>query len=149
MATTKTRAKPSTNGGKPAATAGVALRSAGDTAAAAARRARGPALAAGAAAVGIAGGLAVGARRHGRRRLIAPRTRLLGVPIGPKSSVLRAAELVRAGAKHFDSATGQLSGTADDMRRIREQLEQVNRRSPLEVVLDGLTHRRGAHRHEG
>jgi hypothetical protein len=42
----------------------------------------------------------------------------------------------------------QASNTADDIRAIREQLEQTNRRSPVEVLLDGLTHRRGAHKLE-
>lgn len=57
-------------------------------------------------------------------------------------------ELLRDGARHLNSATTQVSGTAEDVREIREQLEKVNRKSPLEVVLDGLTHRRGAHKHE-
>jgi hypothetical protein len=110
-------------------------------------------LAAGAAAAGLAGGWAVGSRRvskrHGRRPLLAPRQRLLGVPVGPKSGVLRTVELLRDGAKQLNSATSQLSGATDDVHEIREQLEKVNRQSPLEVVLDGLTHRRGAHRREG
>ena len=74
---------------------------------------------------------------------------LLGVPLGPKPGVLRTVELLRDGAKHLDRATSRVSGTADDVAEIRAQLDQVNRRSPLEVVLDGLTHRRGAHRREG
>lgn len=151
MAATKTRAKPSTNGGT--ATAGTAVKDAGDTAVAAARRARGPMLAAGAAAAGLVGGLALGSRRgskhHGLGALLAPRRRVLGVPVGRKPGALKAVALLRDGAKHLDSATSQLSGTTDDVREIREQLERVNRQSPLEVVLDGLTHRRGAHRHEG
>lgn len=109
-------------------------------------------MAAGAAAAGLAGGLAVGARlgskRSRRRPLLAPRRRVLGVPIGPKSAAQRTFELLRDGARHLDSATGQLSGPADDVREIREQLDRVNRQSPLEVVLDGLTHRRGAHKRE-
>jgi hypothetical protein len=148
MASTKSRAKSSPNGDT--ATVGAAVKDASDTAAEAARRARGPMLAAGAAAAGLAGGLALGARRGSKRRTpFARRRRVLGVPIGPKSGVLRTVELLRDGAKHLDSATSQISGTTDDVRELREQLEQVNRRSPLEVVLDGLTHRRGAHRHEG
>jgi hypothetical protein len=34
------------------------------------------------------------------------------------------------------------------VHEIREQLDKANRQSPLEVVLDGLTHRRGAHKRE-
>jgi len=110
-------------------------------------------LAAGAAAAGLAGGLAAGSRLSSRRRgfskLLAPQRKVLGIPIGHKSGAVTTAELLRDGARHLSSATNQMSGTSDDVREIREQLEQVNRRSPLEVVLDGLTHRRGAHRHEG
>jgi hypothetical protein len=115
----------------------------------AARKARGPALAAGAAAAGLAGGLVLGSRRPGgKRRLLAPRRRVLGVPVGPKSGALRAVELLRDGATQLDSVTSRMSATSDDVHEIREQLDRVNRQSPLEVVLDGLTHRRGAHKQE-
>ena len=87
-------------------------------------------MALGAGAAGLAGGLAIGSRR---RR---------------KSGALRALELLRDGAKHLSSATDPVLGTTEDVREIREQLEKVNRKSPLEVVLDGLTHRRGAHKRE-
>ena len=44
---------------------------------------------------------------------------------------------------------GKASNTgADDIRAIREQLENANRRSPIEVVLDGLTHRPGIGKRE-
>src|SRR4029079_18147954 len=89
----------------------------------AARRAAGPALAAGAAgAAGLAGGLLI-ASRFGRRR--------------------SAGALALASAKRFAAAAGKASNTADDIRAIREQLENAKRRSPIEVVLDGLTHRPG------
>jgi hypothetical protein len=42
----------------------------------------------------------------------------------------------------------QLSDTKDEARQIREHLKMANKRSPIEVVLDGLTHRRGAHKPE-
>ncbi len=114
--------------------------------------AQGPLLAAGAAAAGLAGGLAAGSRlgskRRGVRGLLAPRRRVFGVPIGRKSGVVRAAELLRDGAKHLSSATSQVSDTTDDVHEIREQLDKANRQSPIEVLLDGLTHRRGSHRNE-
>ena len=47
------------------------------------------------------------------------------------------------------SLANDASKTVDEVRQAREQLENLNRRSPIEVVLDGLTHRRGAHRREG
>ena len=93
-----------------------------------ARRAAGPALAAGAAGVaGLAGGLLIGSR-VGRRR--------------------SAGALAFASAKRFAAAAGKASNTADDIRAIREQLENANRRSPIEVVLDGLTHRPGTGKRE-
>lgn len=149
MATTKQRSKPASNGS--AATVNTAVKDAGHTAADAARRARGPILAVSAAAAGLAGGLAAGSRLGSKRhhRLVGRRRRLLGIPVGHKSGVVKMAELLRDGAKHLDSATSQLSGTSDDVREIRKQLDRANRQSPLEVVLDGLTHRRGAHRREG
>ncbi|HYI99871.1 MAG TPA: hypothetical protein VEX36_09400 [Thermoleophilaceae bacterium] len=109
-------------------------------------------IAAGAAIAGLAGGLAAGSRRGSKRGGFARldrRPRVLGVPIGPKRGALKAAELLRDGAKHLDSATSQVSGAASDVRELNDQLDRLNRRSPLEVVLDGLTHRRGAHKREG
>ena len=148
MASTKQRSKPASNG--TATTVSAAVKDAGSTATDVARRARGPMLAAGAAAAGLAGGLAAGSRLASRRRpLIGRRRRMFGIPLGPKPGVLRTVELLRDGAKHLDSATSRLSGTSDEIHEIREQLDKVNRQSPLEVVLDGLTHRRGAHRREG
>jgi hypothetical protein len=111
-----------------------------ETAKQAATKAKGPAVALGAAAAGLAGGLAL----KGRKK----RKTVLGVPIGSKGGAVKTLELLRDGAKHLSSATGQISGTAEDVREIREQLDRANRKSPLEVVLDGLTHRRGAHKRE-
>ena len=128
MATTRQRSKPSPNGA--GAPVRAAVKEASDTASTLGRKARGPLMAAGAAAAGLAGGWAIGSR-HGSRR---------------GNRLQRTVELLRDGAKHLDSTTGQLSGTAEDVREFREQLEKVNNRSPLEVVLDGLTHRRGVHR---
>lgn len=148
MASTKSKSKASPNG-KAAPVTAVA-KDASANAAAAARKVRGPMIAAGAAAAGLAGGVALGTRHGSKRRaLFAPRRRLLGVPIGPKSGALRTVELLRDGAKQLNSATSQISGTTDDVREIREQLEKVNRQSPIEVALDALTHRRGAHKREG
>ena len=74
--------------------------------------------------------------RHGgpRRRAadrVASRTAAVGRRAGPR------------GRKRFAAAAGKASNTADDIRAIREQLDNANRRSPIEVVLDGLTHRPG------
>ncbi|HYI80487.1 MAG TPA: hypothetical protein VEW67_06475 [Thermoleophilaceae bacterium] len=114
------------------------------------RRSREAKLAAGAAAAGLAGGLALGARRGSKHHgLFDHRPRLLGMPLGPKPGVLRTVELLRDGAKHFDAATRRVAGASEDVHEIRAQLDRANRQSPLEVLLDGLTHRRGAHRNEG
>jgi hypothetical protein len=117
-----------------------------------ASKAKGPAVAVGATAVGVAGGLAAGSRLGGKRRgsrgLFSPRRRVLGVPVGPKSGALKTAELLRDGAKQLSTATSQMSSAANDVHEIREQLGKANRQSPLEVVLDGLTHRRGSHKKE-
>ena len=94
----------------------------------AAQRTRRPAMAAGAAAAGLAGGLLIGTR--------IPRRRPWAV---------RAAAAVHRVA----TAAGRASTAVDDLHAVREQLDPMNRRSPIEVVLDGLTHRRGAHKREG
>ena len=97
---------------------------------------RHPALTAGAAAVGLAGGIALGSRMStgGRRKV-------LGVPLGRKSGLLRAVEMLGKATRH-------VSSTSEDIRQVREELERANRQSPVEVLLNALTHRRGAHRHE-
>ena len=115
-------------------------------------KAKRPALTAGAAAVGLAGGLAVGsrigARHRGLSRLVAPRRKVLGVPLGRKSGLRRTVETLGKAAYGVGSATRQVTSTTDDIRQVREELERANRQSPVEVLLNALTHRRGAHRHE-
>ena len=151
MAATKTRSAPSVNGSAASVVIEKA-QEAGDTVASAARRAKTPVLTAGATAAGLAGGLALGARmgtkRGGIAALLAPRRRVLGVPIGRKSGMVRTAEALRDVARELGSATSQVTDTADDVHEIREQLDKANRQSPVEVLLDALTHRRGAHKAE-
>jgi hypothetical protein len=148
MAATKTRSTSSVNGSGTASKA----KDAGEAVTSTARRARGPMLAAGMAAAGLAGGLAAGSRmaskRRGLRALLRPQPKVLGIPVGPKNGLVKTAEVLGKAAKELGSATDRVSDTTDDVRQIREQLELANRRSPLEVVLDGLTHRRGAHKNE-
>jgi hypothetical protein len=97
-----------------------------------ARDARGPALlAAGATAAGLAGGFALGSRGARQRR-----------------GSVRVARALGQVARGLGSLTGQLASVAEDGRELHRQLEQLNRRSPVEVLLDGLTHRRGAHKKE-
>jgi hypothetical protein len=151
MAATKTRSTPSANGNA-ASTAVAKAREAGGSVATAARKAKGPALAVGATAAGVAGGLAVGSRMASKRRglaaLLAPQRKILGVPVSRKSGVARTATALGKVASELGSATNRVSATTDDVRQIREQLDQANRQSPVEVLLNGLTHRRGANKHE-
>jgi hypothetical protein len=146
MATTRSRPSQSANGN--VAEVG---QNAKDAVVSVARHARGPAIAAGAAAAGLACGLALGSRVRTRGPLAAVvlgRRRLIGVPVGPKPNFAAVAMALGQGTRKVGEATGKASGAADDLTRLREQLEGLNRRSPVEVVLDGLTHRRGMHRRE-
>lgn len=133
MAATKARSRTSTAVRR---SNGVVTRAkdAGDTVASIAQRSAGPALAAGAAAAGLAGGLLIGSRVSSGHGLIGRR----------RSGAVVAFD----GARRLAAMAGKASNTADDIRAIREQLENANRRSPIEVVLDGLTHRPGTGKRE-
>ena len=151
MTTTKSQSARSANGGA-TPTKAAQVKEAGSSVATAASKAKGPLLAAGATAAGLAGGLALGARMSSKPRglgaILAPRRRILGVPVGPKRGVVKTAETLAQVAHDLQSASKQIALTTDDVREVREQLEHANRQSPVEVLLSGLTHRRGAHRHE-
>jgi hypothetical protein len=156
----KSRSKATSNSGRSQSSrsAGGARRSAGESrttspsgaqsvghaVGTAAGRAKGPAIAGGAALAGLVGGMAI-ASRGGRRRV-------LGMPVPgtkrPLISVRRPArmnttrKLVKA-AGHMGNAGLQMAELASEMRLAREQLgANARRRSPVEVVLDGLTTRR-------
>jgi hypothetical protein len=104
------------------------------------------------AAAGLAGGLALGTRLAPGRKigpLAVRRRRVLGVPVGRKPAAVAAAHALAGGVQRLAAAGGHASRAADDIHELRAQLEQLNRRSPVEVLLDGLTHRRGGHRREG
>jgi hypothetical protein len=123
-----TRTTPSVNGTGVAAKA----KGAGDSVATAVRSAKRPTVVAGAAAAGLAGGLALGSRMPWRRR----------------TTLERVADAAAQLARELGSARKQVAATTNDVHQIREQLDKANRQSPVEVVLDGLTHRRGAHKRE-
>jgi hypothetical protein len=107
-------------------------RSAGSEIGNAAQKAKGPALAGGAALAGLAGGLLIAGRSRPRR--------MLGVPIpGTRRPLI---EVRRGGSsKELIKAAGKFGELASEMRLAREELDAKRRRSPIEVVLDGLTHR--------
>lgn len=83
-------------------------------------------------------------RRFGA--IIAPRRKVLGVQAGRKNGVVKTAETLAKVARELQSASTHLSSTTDDVRQIREQLEHANNQSPIEVLLNGLTHRRRPHK---
>ena len=134
MAATKAQSRTST-AVKPSNGVVTRAKDAGDTVASIAQRSTGPALTAGAAAAGLAGGLLIGSRVTSGRRLFGRR----------RSGAVVA---LASGARRAAAMAGKASNTADDIRAIREQLENANRRSPIEVVLDGLTHRPRAGKRE-
>jgi hypothetical protein len=94
----------------------------------------------------LAGGLAIATR--GRRR------RVLGVPVpGSRRPLIKITtprrrarkgvgrDLMKA-AGEFGSAGRQAGEMANEIRLVRQQLDSNRRRSPIEVVLEGLTPRR-------
>jgi hypothetical protein len=146
MAATRTRSAPSSNGSA-AHSAVEKAKEAGSSVTTAARNAKVPMLAAGATAAGLAGGLALRSRMTSKRaglgaRLHSRRT-VLGVPVGRRSGLIKTAQALGKVASEMSSARNQASVATDDIHQIREHLERENRRSPIEVVLDALTHRPG------
>lgn len=109
--------------------AGSAVSDAGHGVGKAARKAKTPLIAGGAAVAGAAGGLALGTRA-GRKSKALRR---------PKVKI-RSQDLARAARDvgQFGMDVGQLAG---ELRKNREAANGAKHRSPVEVVLDGLTHR--------
>jgi hypothetical protein len=52
---------------------------------------------------------------------------------------MTAAKALVDGARRLAVATRPLASAADDIHHVRGQLEQANRQSPIEVLLDSLT----------
>jgi hypothetical protein len=110
--------------------AGSAVSDAGHSVGKAARKAKTPLIAGGAAVAGAAGGLALGARAaHKSKALRRPKVKI------------RSQDLARAARDvgQFGMDVGQLAG---ELRKNREAANGAQHRSPVEVVLDGLTHRK-------
>lgn len=106
--------------------------SAGSTAVDVVKKAKVPVIATGAGLAGLAGGAMLTAR--GRRK------RILGVPM-PRKSTTRNIANASKNVATFGEGMGSL---ASEMHRITTGLSDANaaHRSPIEVVLDGLTKRR-------
>lgn len=98
-------------------------------------KAKVPLLAGGAAIAGAAGGLALGARQARRGKGIAK-----AIPHRPQMKI-RSRDLASA-AKDVGSFGAQLGHLATEIQRTRE-FSNGKHRSPVEVVLEGLTARRG------
>jgi hypothetical protein len=109
----------------------------GKTVGKAASKAKTPLLAGGAALAGAAGGMAIGAMRSRHPR------KLLGVKMPqPKRVKLRSRDVARA-AKEVGTFGQHVGELATELRHAREENGNGNKhRSPVEVVLDGLTARR-------
>jgi len=105
-----------------------------------------PGLAGGAALVGLAGGLAI-AGRGGRRRVLGvplPKSRRPLVKVTaprPGRNKVLGKDLIKA-AGEVGSAGRKAGELAGEIRLVRQQLDANRRRSPIEVVLEGLTARR-------
>ncbi len=124
-----------TRNGKPRAESALhavedKAKDAGHAVGSAASKARMPLVATGAALAGAAGGLALGAR-HGRRHKVVRR---------PLVKV-RSRDLAKV-AKEVGSFGAQMGQVASELQHARTDATSQRHRSPVEVVLEGLTARR-------
>jgi hypothetical protein len=103
----------------------------------AAGKAKVPAAAGGAALAGLVGGMALA--RGGRRKV-------LGVPVpGTRRPLVKVKVKTprrNAGTKDLLDAGRRMAELATEVQMARQQTDSNRRRSPIEVVLDGLTARR-------
>jgi hypothetical protein len=112
---------------------GGAASDAGRVVGSAANAAKVPAVAGGAALAGLVGGMALA--RGGRRRV-------LGVPVPGTRRPLVKINGRGSGTKQLMKTGRQMAELAVEVRQARQQLATERRRSPIEVVLEGLTSRR-------
>jgi hypothetical protein len=103
-----------------------------------AKKAKLPALAAGAGLAGLAGGVALAARDS--------RKRVLGLPIPTKSGTRAVSQTLAEASKNVGNLAEGMGSLAAEIRTVREGVAGTGaaekRRSPVEVVLQGLTARR-------
>ena len=113
-------------------------KSTGQTVGKAAGKAKGPAIAGGAALAGLAGGLALAKGRVKTRRVF-------GVPVPRRSKLTKTGKKTGKALGHVAAQVGstsqQLAVLNEEVRRTREQADKANR-SPVEVLLSGLTNRK-------
>ena len=113
------------------------FKSAGSTLGDVAKKARVPALAVGTGLAGVAGGVALVALK--------PKKRILGVPLPTKSGTQAVSENLAAATKNVGNFGEGMTSLAAEIGRVREGIASGNGekgRSPIEVVLQGLTKRR-------
>lgn len=121
-------------------TIGSSTKEAGQALGKAASKAKVPLLAGGAALAGAAGGLAIGAMRS--RHSHSPK--VLGMKMPQGKTMKSGTRSVAKAAKGVGSFGQRVGDLAVELRHVREQAEDSGgrRRSPLEVLLEGLTARR-------
>jgi hypothetical protein len=112
---------------------------AGQTVSKVASKAKTPLLAGGAALAGAAGGMAIGAMRSRKSHS----HKMLGIKMPqPKRVKLRSRDVAKA-AKEVGTFGQHVGELATELRHTREESGNGSKhRSPVEVVLDGLTARR-------
>jgi hypothetical protein len=103
----------------------------------AASNAKTPLLAGGAALAGAAGGLAIGTMRS--RQSHSHKALGLKMPQGKRVKI-RSRDVARA-AREVGALSQHVAELATELRHARENTNEGKRRSPVEVVLDGLTAR--------
>jgi hypothetical protein len=112
-------------------TAGRTAKNIGSTA----KKLKTPMIAGGATLAGLAGGLAVAANRNSRRKV-------LGVAMPQRSNAVSTSKNLASVAQQVALATQRLSELTTEVRRVREETTKSKHRSPVEILLEGLTSRR-------
>jgi hypothetical protein len=105
-----------------------------DAVGSAAKKLKTPALAAGAGLAGLAGGVALTRDRH---------RKVLGVPLPSQRTARVTSKNLAEAAKNAGALAERTGQVAEQVRVASEALSQkgARRRSPIEVVLEGLTRR--------
>jgi hypothetical protein len=94
-----------------------------------------PLIAGGATLAGIAGGVAIGARGLRRRKV-------LGVPMPRRSVLKKSTKNLADAAREAGNFGRQMGELTSEVRETRQAMDNAKGRSPIEVVLHGLTSRR-------
>jgi hypothetical protein len=113
------------------------VKNAGSALGDATKHAKVPALAAGAGLAGLAGGVALASRTS--------RKRVLGLAMPTKGVAQAVTKNLAEATKNVGSFGEGMGSLAAEVRRVREGMAESgddNQRSPIEVVLQGLTSRR-------